>query len=220
MKQLLSMRSVQQGITFFKKRPLWRYTLILGLFLILAATVAAGNDSKTPYLVVDTYYPEKTTRYVTSWRLNMRYGPSTGYAIITKLKHDDAFSVVGQTADGSWLLAEVAGVQGWVWQEYTTAHPPTAPKGPQVFSLKANGSEAAPTNFHGYVTSYKLNLREGPSTDYKTILKLEHQEGMYVLGRDEAGNWLYVKTAYGLEGWVWSEFVQIKLTAPEVKSHK
>ncbi|MEM7118558.1 MAG: hypothetical protein AAF614_39430, partial [Chloroflexota bacterium] len=63
MTQLFLKRRFQQGVLFFKKRPFWRYTTILALFLAFAVTVAAHNDSTTPYLVADTYYPQPTTRY-------------------------------------------------------------------------------------------------------------------------------------------------------------
>lgn len=204
MTQLFWRRFLQQGVGFLQKRPFWRYTLILTLFLAFAVTVAASNDSTTPYLVADTYYPHKSTRYVSSWRLKMRYGPSTGYAVMTKLKHDDSFQVIGHTAASDWLLIELhGGQQGWVWKEYTTIHPHAAAQKLQPKPVEQR------SHYQGSVTSYRLNLREGPSTDYKTILKLEHQESMNIVGRNEEGTWLYVRTAYGLEGWVWSEHVRI-----------
>lgn len=63
--------------------------------------------------------PAGVTATVYIGRLNMRQGPSTSYAIITKLPWGTVVPVVGRTADGSWLQVNYQGVTGWIWAAYT-----------------------------------------------------------------------------------------------------
>ena len=53
--------------------------------------------------------------------LNVRSGPSAGYASIAVVTQGDVLTVIGQSSDGSWILVRLPnGVEGWVASAYTT----------------------------------------------------------------------------------------------------
>lgn len=225
MKQKVLMRSLQQGMAFLQRHIVWKYGLILTLLLMAAAAVAAKTSSHEFYGQADVYYGTPAQAFVTSWRLNVRYGPGTSYGVLTKLANGDSMKVLGHSAAGQWLLVEMHnGYQGWVWSEYVSSLQPAA-AGPQVVPLQpvagVKTAVSPPTSTTnntpiGTVTSNHLNLRYGPDTAYDIILKLQKNETVTVLGRNEQGTWLYVHTPYGFDGWVWHEY--LRLTLPSLSS--
>lgn len=63
--------------------------------------------------------------------------------------------------------------------------------------------------FPGYQTSITdsfVNFRTGPGREYPAMRTLSY-EAVTALGRSQDTNWLYVRTAAGQEGWVWSYYV-------------
>ncbi|MBX3010329.1 MAG: SH3 domain-containing protein [Caldilineaceae bacterium] len=100
----------------------------------------------------------------------------------------------------------------------TTATPPT----PAVTSPTATPTATAPpaqtptprpADF-GIVTSAGLNMRTGPAVSYTVIRALTAGTGFTVLGRNAAGDWLYVRLANGAEGWLSGRFTDYTGAAP------
>lgn len=52
-----------------------------------------------------------------------------------------------------------------------------------------------------------LNLREGPSTDFRIITKLKLGEGLIVIGRNTDTSWLQVRREAAGQGWVSAQYV-------------
>ena len=52
-----------------------------------------------------------------------------------------------------------------------------------------------------------LNLREGPSTDFRVITKLKIGERLIVIGRKPDSSWLQVRREPSIQGWVSAQYV-------------
>jgi uncharacterized protein YgiM (DUF1202 family) len=72
-------------------------------------------------------------------------------------------------------------------------------------------AEASPTPAAqtGTVTATVLNVRAGAGTNQAIITQLKQGEQVTVIGRNDAGTWLHIRTAAGQEGWVSAEFVTV-----------
>ena len=69
--------------------------------------------------------PLLPVRYVRAGSVNMRDGPSTGYAVIGRLTRNEAVSVVGDAGDG-WVLIRIEGdgAEGYVAARLLTDREP------------------------------------------------------------------------------------------------
>ncbi|MBK8049551.1 MAG: SH3 domain-containing protein [Anaerolineales bacterium] len=70
---------------------------------------------------------------------------------------------------------------------------------------------AAPLTATVTLEDSRLNVRSGPSTDYKVLAKAEAGDVFTVVGRTENGDWLQVEPAdeSGASGWAAAEYLQI-----------
>ncbi len=67
-----------------------------------------------------------------------------------------------------------------------------------------------------FVTSAGLNLRAGPSTLFPVIRALPARTGITVLGRNAGGDWLSVRLADGVQGWLAARFTDYTGNAPVI----
>ena len=66
------------------------------------------------------------------------------------------------------------------------------------------------------VTSAGLNLRAGPATSFPVIRALPARTGLTVLGRNAGGDWLAVRLADGVQGWLAARFTDYTGNAPVI----
>jgi hypothetical protein len=52
------------------------------------------------------------------------------------------------------------------------------------------------------VLAFGANLREGPGTQYDSLDTVDAGDVVTILGRDQDGRWLFVRTSSGQEGWI------------------
>lgn len=55
----------------------------------------------------------------------------------------------------------------------------------------------------------ELNLRRGTGSDFDVIRKLSRGDQVELIGRNDAGDWLQVRTANGDTGWVSSQYIDL-----------
>ncbi|HEY65455.1 MAG TPA: SH3 domain-containing protein [Caldilineae bacterium] len=90
---------------------------------VLVTATPTPETTVTPVVTqpVATRPPIALTARITADVLNVRAGPSTEYAIISKLRNGDQVQVVGRNEEGTWLLViydEATEAQGWIFAQY------------------------------------------------------------------------------------------------------
>lgn len=77
----------------------------------------------------------------------------------------------------------------------------------------AQPGEQTPVPEQVSVTANVLNVRTGPGTDTAVARQVRQGTVLPVLGRNEAGTWLQVRTADGIVGWVSAQYVTSQASA-------
>lgn len=91
------------------------------------------------------------------------------------------------------------------------APPPTDTPPPRATDTPAPTPEPV-----GQVTSDQLNVRVGAGAIFPSLGKLAAGETVQLLGRNDVGDWLWVKTADGLQGWVATQYIEPELSLAQV----
>jgi hypothetical protein len=86
------------------------------------------------------------------------------------------------------------------WTSANTSPPPPPPS----------------TGAFGYVTAYRLNVRSGPDLYYPVLGLLNRKDRVRLLGRNYAGTWLKVETAYNFQGWVSGYYIRSNVFIPDL----
>ena len=69
----------------------------------------------------------------------------------------------------------------------------------------------------GTVTAaYAVNVRSGPGVGYSVVAVLYNSNNITLLGRNDSGTWVRVRTNAGQEGWVNANFVQTSSSVPSL----
>lgn len=175
--------------------------------------------------------------------LNVRQGPGTTFPVIGKLAQGSTVSVEAvNTAGDWWQICCVAGTEtrGWVSAalvvpgfaaDQAAALPVSdstveaAPLGTATITTTTatTGTTTAPTLVAGAptgtVAGVNLNVRSGPGTDSPVVAKLRANDVVSVVGRNAAGDWLYiccVGSPAG-NGWVSAQFLTPSFAAGELE---
>jgi hypothetical protein len=95
----------------------------------------------------------------------------------------------------------------------TPAPPPTGAPSPTVDpSMATHTPTDADAHLpEGVVTADILNLRGGPGLEYDVVGHLQRGDTVQARARLEAGDWVKVASSGGVEGWVATEFVALKV---------
>jgi uncharacterized protein YraI len=152
----------------------------------VTASVARAITTSTSLQLGAPRVTAPTVGTVTAYALNLRTGPSTGYAVITTLGYGTQGTVLGQS--NGWYNIQTTAGTGWVSGTY--------------FSVSASAPAAptpAPAAGTGYVTISALNLRTGPGTGYGVITVLGYGTQGTIVG--QSNGWYNIQTAVGT-GWV------------------
>ena len=88
--------------------------------------------------------PMQTTVYASSQKgLNVRSGPSTTHSKLGTVKHGQAITVTGITAD-NWYQIQYAGGVGYVLSDFTSSTPPASTEKPAVDNSAAESPVVEP----------------------------------------------------------------------------
>lgn len=137
--------------------------------------------------------------------LNVREGPSVGYAVVTTLEQGADVELVGRNADSSWVQVRLPdGLIAWVSTQFISTPYP-------LVDLPVTGA-VEPL---AMVKSGRLNVRSGPGTDYPILFSLTQNEPLAMLGRSPDGDWLKVRVR-AQEGWVNAGFVTLSVPLVEL----
>ncbi|GAB4472294.1 MAG: hypothetical protein Kow00124_10160 [Anaerolineae bacterium] len=131
------------------------------------------------------------TAVVNTGRLNVRMGPSPGYAVVTVVSLGDELILLGRDAAGSYVKVETpTGAVGWVSTYYIKSSVP-------ISSLPIL-EEVEPW---AYVITGALNLRAGPGLEFEVLDVLPRGKPLGLIGRDARSEWVQVRVD-GEIGWV------------------
>ena len=141
--------------------------------------------------------PDTTgTRYkVTATRLHVRQGPGTNFKSLGYIDLNEIVDEIETNADKSWVkIHQADGLVGWsyaVYLEKVTTPPP------------GNGTEK-----QYRITASRLNVREGPSTNYKSIGYVTQNEIVTAIGANADRSWLQIRRSDGLVGWSSAQYMK------------
>lgn len=94
-----------------------RRLIFIALLVVLALTLFVP--------VYQASAQSGTTAWVATGRLNLRTGPGVNYPVITSLLRNSAVTMVGRTADATWIQVVIpGGAQGWMRSRFLLGSTP------------------------------------------------------------------------------------------------
>ena len=148
---------------------------------------SAANTGGTPMASVTTYY------------LNVRQGPSLGYAIISRLTRGQMVQLAGfRNADATWVKVNLPdGRQGWSYAGYLQSSVP-------ISSLAFEGGQPIPVSGSTATVARAalVNVRLGPGVGYRVQTSVPSGATVELLGRNAASTWAKIRLSSGTVGWM------------------
>jgi uncharacterized protein YgiM (DUF1202 family) len=197
------------------------------LFLLVALTL--------PLHAQDTPQPNAQVQRMSS-TLNLRETPASDGTVIVELAGATPLIVTGRTRDNAWLQVQTTdGQAGWVSAAFVELDvaldslPIVGFEGaPAVEATQPSEQEATSTaeapapveNAPAYVKILALNLRASPSTRAAKLAELPNGTPLIPIARTGDNRWLKVQTGDGLEGWVFTEYVQLNIGLPSLPTER
>lgn len=165
-----------------------------------------GNWFNVSYDVYDSAYifsdyvnVIETDAVIMADDIYLREKPDDSSEILETLNEGDEIKVCGKS--GNWYLADYDGTEGYVFGDYV--------EGEYLDSIADVDFAEAVKDRHGVVTaSTGLNFRDKPSLDADVIEVLPFMTKADVI--DEDGEWVHILTEDGEEGYVNSEFFDVR----------
>ena len=164
---------------------------------ITAVTASAAEmdqeDLETKEISQEETEPELAVAQVDSY-INVRSQPSTEGEIVGKLYNDSVGEIIGEEADGEWLLIRSGNVEGYIKAEYALRGEEGQVKADEV------GTRCAK------VTAVTLRVREEATTESDTVTLLPVEEILPVY--EEVEGWAKVSTEEG-EGYISTDYAEV-----------
>lgn len=147
------------------------------------------------------------TATVTSYKLNVRRGPGTNFAIITKLNTNDVVNLTGyRNGDATWVQVSLPnGTTGWVSALYIRTSIPIRSLTP--VTSPTTPTTPPPTGATGTVITGMLNVRTGPGVGFPAFTTVSNGAAVTLLGRDSSATWVKIILRDGRQGWVNASFL-------------
>jgi N-acetylmuramoyl-L-alanine amidase len=134
---------------------------------------------------------------ITSDVLNVRTGPGTGYALVTKIGLNERHEVLD--VENGWYKIKVKNMEGWVSGEYVQFTPsnskPEENKQPQD-NVQSGGQLPSAV----IVTGNTVNIRQWNSMEAPVIDQVKSGDALTVSGSQ--GDWYQVRLLNGKTGWI------------------
>jgi len=78
---------------------------------------------------------------------------------------------------------------------------------PTLVPATATSTPLPPPDKSGTVSGNVAWVRDGPGPNFKAVAKLEDEDKVDILGRNEDGSWLHVELVYGTSGWAETKYI-------------
>lgn len=133
--------------------------------------------------------------------INVRSGPSMGYAVTAQLDAGDVVRVIGKNDEGNnWLLVEIGEQTGWV--AYFTVTVSGDPNTLPIIEIEPVGEITETADYQAslrraetdyFVTAYRrVNVRMGPGTDYDILGVLIPGDTADIIAISDNAEWLQI----------------------------
>lgn len=154
--------------------------------------------------------PFPGTGTVTAYRLNVRTGPGTNFAVIARLSTGNVVSLTGfRNADATWVQVSLPnGTGGWVSALYLRTSIPVSSLTPITGSAPA---PTPPAGALGTVNTGALNVRTGPDVSYPAFTSISNGATVTLLARNASSTWVKVILRDGRQGWVNASFLTLNV---------
>ncbi|MFW6098153.1 MAG: SH3 domain-containing protein, partial [Chloroflexota bacterium] len=136
--------------------------------------------------------------------LNVRSGPGLSNNVVATAARNEVLTLLGyRDSAGTWIMvARANGTQGWVHAGYVRTSVP-------VNSLTVwTGQDGGGQTGNGTVNTGRLNVRSGPSIDYRVLTVIDHGTSVTITHRNAASTWVRVILPNGTRGWVNASYLQ------------
>ena len=140
---------------------------------------------------------------VTTYKLNVRSGPSTKYSVVGSLSKNKEVTIL--SISQGWHKVRLSNnKEGWASGKYIK----TSQESNSQESNSNNNSNTVSntTNKSGVVTTYKLNVRSGPSTKYGVVGSLSKNKIVKILSSSQG--WHKVRLSNNKEGWASGKYIK------------
>lgn len=147
---------------------------------------------------------------VTGKTVNIRAGPGTSHAVVTKASQGSSFALLGNSGD--WYKVKLSSgqtgwVAGWLAKVQNTGQTSTGTK-VNTASPPASAGVSTGTTQTAVVTGTTLNVRSGPGTSNGVVAQVKKGDRLDVITK--SGDWLKVKVPSGKTGWVAGWLVKVE----------
>lgn len=135
----------------------------------------------------------KFGNYKTKERVNLRKGPSTDNIIILTISKGSAVKVTDISNDNKWAKVSYNNEVGWVSTTY-------------IEKITSQDKENI-SKYDDYITTSSVNVRTGPSSNYKKVGVLSKDTIVKPIAFDKYGDWIKFNFN-GNESWVCKSYLK------------
>ena len=159
-------------------------------------------------------FPPTAAAMITANNVTLRQGPAVSYSSVGTAEEGEPSAVLGTNTDGNWwYVLTRSGLQGWLPTEVlqitiSLTPPPVLPDDPMAQKPASTPAmvnpltELQPVAVALVTADNGTTIRQGPATSYPASGTAEQSELAGVFGINAAGDWLYVYTISGENGWL------------------
>lgn len=168
----------------------------------------AASSGTSNYGTGTTPSTGSNTAVVSTNTLNVRSGPGTEFSILTKVFRGDAVTLLGRNTNGTWAKIRTgAGLEGWVSTALILPNVAISSL-PDLSGSVVNPTPIPPvTGNAATINTGRLNVRQGPGTNFAVITFVSRGNVVQLLGRTADNLWLLVKIPDGRQGWLSAAYV-------------
>lgn len=183
---------------FNKNKKVISKAMAMGIITTSMIPVVDLNEKVEAESTTYSKKQEKTTKIVEVGRynLNVRKGPNTNYSIVRTVSAGTKLKYISTCSNG-WYKVEYKGSTGYVSNDYSKLKTISAESNENTDNIKKVGK----------VTVNKLNIRNGPGTNYS--IKKTMSEGSVVgIIKSYNNGWSKVKLSNSSTGYVSSGYMK------------
>lgn len=153
------------------------------------------------------YLAKKYKAYVTANSVRVRASATTDSSLVLHLQKGSEVVVYGSENGFLYVYSTRFGVYGWISKAYLSSSRPTTDS-----TTVPSGAVSPDKNGSGKImyTTFTLNLRKGPGTNYGVVKTIPINYPVKVIGyKSGVSGWAYVTdTTTGVNGWVSTAYLK------------